>query len=100
MGGTFDPTMCRDMEVVIRNYKANRSGKRALEKRDREKLVLALFQEEGERCRALLRLAREIITNDEEAQPLPPPYDTGLYPMITGMVDIEGEVKLNEEEKN
>ena len=28
MGGTFDAIMCRDMEVIIRNYKANRSGKR------------------------------------------------------------------------
>ena len=25
--GLFDPIMYRDMEVVIRNYKANRSGK-------------------------------------------------------------------------
>ena len=45
MGGTFDPMVCRDMEVVLRNYKPN-SGKRALEKRDREKLELALFEEE------------------------------------------------------
>ena len=28
MGGTFDPIMYRDMEVVIRNYIDNRSGKR------------------------------------------------------------------------
>ena len=59
------------MEVVIRNCKPNRSGKKALEKRDREKLVLALFEEEGERWRALQRVARKIITKEEEAQPLP-----------------------------
>ena len=53
MEGTFDPIMYRDMEVVIRNYIDNRSGKTALAKRDREKLVLALFLEEGERCRTL-----------------------------------------------
>ena len=58
MGGTFDPMVCRDMEVVLRNYKPN-SGKRALEKRDREKLELALFEEEGERWRALQRVARK-----------------------------------------
>jgi hypothetical protein len=53
MGGTFDQIISRDMEVVIRKYKANKSGKKALEKRDREKLVLALFQErESERARA------------------------------------------------
>ena len=40
MGGTFDPIMCRDTEVVIRNYTANRSGKKALEKRDRENLPI------------------------------------------------------------
>ena len=67
MGGTFDPIMCRDMEVVIRNYKPNRSGKKALEKRDREKLVQALFEEEGERWRTLHRVDREIITKDEKA---------------------------------
>ena len=60
-GGTFDQTMCRDMEVVIRNYKPNRSGKKPLEKRDREKLVLALFEEEGERWRAIQRVTRRII---------------------------------------
>ena len=57
MGETFDPIMYRDMEVVIRNYIDNRSGKAALAKRDREKLVLALFLEEGERCRTLQRVA-------------------------------------------
>ena len=67
MGGTFDPIVCRDIEVVIRNYKSNRSGKKALEKRDREKLVQALFEEEGERWRTLHRVDREIITKDEKA---------------------------------
>ena len=57
MGGTFDPIMYRDMEVVIRNYIDNRSGKTASAKRDREKLVLALFLEEGERWRTLQRVA-------------------------------------------
>jgi hypothetical protein len=61
MGGTFDPIMYRDMAVVIRDYIDNRSGKTALEKKAREKLVLALFLEEGERCRTLLRVAGEII---------------------------------------
>jgi hypothetical protein len=121
-GGTFDQTMCRDMEVVIRNYKPNRSGKKPLEKRDREKLVLALFEEEGERLekrdreklvlalfeeegerwRALQRVARKIITKKEEAQPLPlklepPPYKpTKMYPLLTGNVEIKGEVTLDE----
>ena len=46
VGGTFDAVMCRDMEVTI-NYEANK----AVEKSKREKLVLALFQNEGERWR-------------------------------------------------
>jgi hypothetical protein len=101
-GGTFDQTMCRDMEVVIRNYKPNRSGKKPLEKRDREKLVLALFEEEGERWRALQRVARKIITKKEEAQPLPlklepPPYKpTKMYPLLTDDLEVKGEVTLDE----
>ena len=71
MGGTFDPIVYRDMEVVIRNYKDNRNGKKALAKRDREKLILALFLEEGERWRTLQRVAGEIIANNKKAQPLP-----------------------------
>ena len=54
------------MEVMIRNYKANRIGETALEKREREKLVLALFQEEGERWQKEERSAREKINKDEE----------------------------------
>ena len=105
MGGTFDPIVCRDMEVVIRNHKANRSGKKALEKKAREELILALFEEEGDRWRSLHRVARQIITNDEKAQPLslkaePPPYKPSkMYPLLKGMVAIKGEVTLDEEEK-
>ena len=101
MGGTFDPIMYRDMEVVIRNYIDNRSGKTALAKKDRERLVLALFEEEGERWRAL-RVARKIITKEEEAQPLPlklepPPYKpTNMHPLITDNVEFKGEVTLDE----
>ena len=87
VGGTFDAVMCRDMEVMIKNHKPNRSGKKAVEKREREKLVLALFQKEGERWRKEERAAREI-KKDEKTETLtpkgqPPPYNTGLYPLIT-----------------
>ncbi|XP_059915873.1 uncharacterized protein LOC132463610 [Gadus macrocephalus] len=105
MGGTFDPIMYRDMEVVIRNYIDNRSGKTALAKRDREKLVLALFLEEGERCRTLQRVAGEKIANNKKAQPLPlkvePPLykPVSVYPLLKGMVAIKGEVTLDEEDK-
>ena len=30
----------------------------------------------------------------------PPPYNTGLYPLITGTVDIKGEVTQNGENKD
>ena len=105
MGGTFDPIVCRDMEVVIRNHKANRSGKKALEKKAREELILALFEEEGDRWRSLHRVARQIINNDEKAQPLPlkaepPPYKPSkMYPLLKGMVAIKGEVTLDKEDK-
>ena len=105
MGGTFDPIMYRDMEVVIRNYIDNRSGKTALAKRDREKLVLALFLEEGKRWRTLQRVAGEIIAKNNKAQPLPltvePPLykPVSVYPLLKGMVAIKGEVTLDEEDK-
>ena len=105
MGGTFDPIMYRDMEVVIRNYIDNRSGKAALAKRDREKLVLALFLEEGERCRTLQRVAGEIIAKNKKAQPLPlkvePPLykPVSVYPLLKGMVANKGEVTLDEDKQ-
>ncbi|CAL8383681.1 unnamed protein product [Arctogadus glacialis] len=102
MGGTFDPIMYRNMEVIIKNYIDNRSGKTASAKRDREKLVLALFLEEGERWRTLQRVAGEIIANNNKAQPLPlkvePPLHklVSLYPLVTGNVEFKGEVTLDE----
>ena len=82
MGGTFDPIMYRDMEVVIRNYIDNRSGKTASAKRDREKLVLALFLEEGERWRTLQRVAGDIIANNNKAQPLPLTVESPLHKLV------------------
>ena len=82
MEGTFDPIMYRDMEVVIRNYIDNRSGKTASAKRDREKLVLALFLEEGERWRTLQRVAGDIIANNNKAQPLPLTVESPLHKLV------------------
>ena len=102
MGGTFDPIMYRDMEVVIRNYIDNRSGKTALAKMDREKLVLALFLEEGERWRTLQRVAGDIIANNNKAQPLPLTVESPLhklvplYPLLKDNVESKGEVTLDE----
>ena len=39
VGGTFDAVMCRDIEVIIRNYKANRGGKKTLEKSILDNLI-------------------------------------------------------------
>ncbi|CAL8319392.1 unnamed protein product [Arctogadus glacialis] len=105
MGGTFDPIMYRNMEVIIRYYIDNRSGKTASAKRDREKLVLALYLEEGERCRTLQRVAGEIIANNNKAQPLPlkvePPLHklVSLYPLLKDNVESKGEVTLDEGDK-
>ena len=102
MGGTFDPIMYRDMEVVIRNYIDNRSGKTASAKRDREKLVLALFLEEGERWRTLQRVAGDIIANNHKAQPLSLTVESPLhklvplYPLLKDNVESKGEVTLDE----
>ena len=36
------------MQVLVKNYKPNDKGKKALAKRERERMILAMFIKEGE----------------------------------------------------
>jgi len=101
--GTFDVDLCGEMEVLIKNYKPNDKGKMALEKREREKIVLGMFKRDGEMFRLTERTVRVIVNGDKEvdrSKTKPPPYNTGLFPLVTGTVDIRGEVKIDERNKD
>ena len=113
--GTFDVVVCEEMEVLIKNYKPNGKGKKAIEKRERERIILGMFKKHGELFRQTARTARDLVTRDKEGTSArdfvlgdravetdkikPPPYNTGLYPLVTGTVDIKGEVTIDEESK-
>ncbi|CAL8292270.1 unnamed protein product [Arctogadus glacialis] len=58
----------------------------------------------SERWRKEKRTTGEITNKDVKTEPLSPkaqspPYNTGLYPLVTGTVDIKGEVEVNAENK-
>ncbi len=46
-GGAFDVAMCKEMEVLIKNYKTNDTSKKRNEKREWELGVLTLFKQYG-----------------------------------------------------
>ena len=91
------------MQVLVKNYKPNDKGKKALAKRERERIILAMFIKEGDLFRQTERKARDIISRDkalEVSMTKPPPYNTGLYPLVTGTVYIKGEVKKDGSSKD
>ena len=114
-GGTFDATVCEEMEVMMKNHKLNKKGKKTIEKRERERIILDMFKREGEKWRQTEQTAREMILGAKKLKssspvvkpPLkiqssssvvqPPPYNKGLYPVISGTVDVRGEVTIDEE---
>ena len=101
--GTFDAVVCEEMEVLVKNYRPNDKGKKALAKRERERIVMAMFKKEGELFRLTERKARDIISGDkavEVGKTEPPPCNTGLYPVVTGTIDIVGEVKIEGSRKD
>ena len=101
-GGTFDANVCEEMEVMMKNHKLNKKGKKTIEKRERERIILSMFKKEGEKWRQTEKMAREMIIGAKKPQsssPVvqPPPYNNGIYPVISGTVEIKGEVKLDKE---
>ena len=95
-GGTFDLVVCEEMEVMMKNHKINKKGKKVIKKRERERMILGLFKKEGTQWRQRERTGREMVNGAEKNEKVqPPPYRTGLYPMITGTVEVKGEVELD-----
>lgn len=98
--GTFDMVVCEEMEVMMKNHKLNKTGKKVIEKREREGIILAMFKKEGENWRRKEKTEREMFNRGKKLEPLPPkvqppPYNTGLYPLVSGTVDIKGEVVMD-----
>ncbi len=58
-GGTFDVAMCKEMEVLIKNYKTNDTSKKRNEKREQEIGVLTLFKQYGIKLLKLEKQERE-----------------------------------------
>ncbi|XP_057194085.1 uncharacterized protein LOC130556800 [Triplophysa rosa] len=105
--GTFDVTVCEEMEGLIKNYKPKDKNKKRSEKRKVEQEVLNLFKNEGINFLKNMKIIREMIKKDDEEEKLekmtqPPPYEPFKSQMIkqmpvvtmSGDVTIEGQVEI------
>ncbi len=63
-GGTFDVAMCKEIEVLIKNYKTNYTFKKRNEKREQELGVLTLFKLNGIKLIKLEKQERENKNNE------------------------------------
>ncbi len=72
-GGTFDVAMCKEIEVLIKNYKTTDTSKKRKEKREREIGVLTLLKQYGIKLKQLEKQEREN-KNNETTEERPPPY--------------------------
>ncbi|MGL4357384.1 MAG: hypothetical protein ACRCSY_01595, partial [Cetobacterium sp.] len=95
--GTFDVTLCEEMETLIKNYKIKSSlkKKKRENKREKEKAVLALFRKEGEELLKNIKQARKMIKEvDKEtmkkeeifANAMSIVAPEGQFPILKGMV--------------
>ncbi len=98
-GGTFDVAMCKEMEVLIKNYKTNDTSKKRNEKRERELGVLTLFKQYGIKLIKLEKQEREN-KNNETKEERPPPYAPSCdqavnqMPVVQGKIDLKGPIEL------
>ncbi|MGL5036159.1 MAG: hypothetical protein ACRC6F_00130, partial [Aeromonas sp.] len=115
--GTFDVTVCEEMEGLVKNYKPKDRSKKREEKRKLEQEVLNLFKNEGINFLKNMRKIREVLKKDDEKNEenfekmtQPPPYEppsqksekiqtSTQMPMvaISGDVKIEGQVEIGTE---
>ena len=59
-------------------------------------IVLAMFEKEGDLFRQRENTARDVVSLDKEMEvsnTQPPTYNTGLYQLVTGTVDIRVRLK-------
>ena len=104
--GTFDVTLCEEMETLIKNHKIkNKSLKRKNReaKREKEQAVLALFKQEGEDLLKSIKQARKIIKETDKetkkkeeifAKPPSKVIPEGQFPILKGIVEVLGEMKM------
>lgn len=100
----MDVSVCEEMETLIKNHKPNDKKQKRKNKRERENEILKMFKEEGVGLLQSMKTARETLKKDDEANKgkaewvaKPPPYSNGQFPMITGHMEIKGEVEMTEE---
>ncbi len=98
-GGTFDVAMCKEIEVLIKNYKTTDTSKKRKEKRERELGVLTLFKQYGIKLIQLEKQEREN-KNNETKEERPPPYAPSCdqavnqMPIVQGKIDLKGPIEF------
>ncbi len=91
--------MCKEMEVLIKNYKTNDTSKKRNEKRERELGVLTLFKQYGIKLLKLEKQEREN-KNNETKEERPPPYAPSCdqavnqMPVVQGKIDLKGPIEF------
>ncbi len=107
--GTFDVSLCEEMETLIKNHKTKGNSKKREKreaKREKEKEVLALFKKEGEDSLKSIKQARKILKEadketkkKEELFSKPPPClpPEGQFPILKGTVEVSGENQYKED---
>ncbi len=92
-GGTFNVAMCKEMEVLIKNYKTNDTSKKRNEKRERELGVLTLFKQYGIKLIKLQKQERDN-KNNETKEERPPPYAPSCDQAVNQMPVVQGKIDL------
>ncbi len=92
-------TMCKEMEVLIKNYKTTDTSKKRKEKRERELGLLTLFKQYGIKLIQLEKQEREN-KNNETKEDRPPPYalscdqTVNQMPVGQGKIDLKGPLEF------
>ncbi|XP_014879953.1 uncharacterized protein LOC106941426, partial [Poecilia latipinna] len=89
--GSFDLSLCEQMETRIADYKAKNKGKKRQAKRELELNILQLFKEEGEKYRKNLKQQLAELKNNYEKPDDDQMNPAGLYPALTGVLNITGD---------
>ncbi len=98
-------TMCKEMEVLIKNYKTTDTSKKRKEKRERELGLLTLFKQYGIKLIQLEKQEREN-KNNETKEERPPPYalscdqTVNQMPVGQGKIDLKGPIEFEGHDEN
>ncbi|MGL4931805.1 MAG: hypothetical protein ACRC4P_00400, partial [Aeromonas sp.] len=95
----FDVAMCREMEVLIKNYKAHDKSMKRDRKRELELGVMTLFKQYGVKLLKLEKQEKENKINEVKEE-RPPPYAPSCdqaanqMPLVQGKIDIKGPIEF------